>query len=160
VELELLRANLIRTLVPLLVGAVFSLLPFLRGRNEIVVLAGFAVSAIYYAVFRVAETRYPWLGIFLGKRMTRGVLTDPVAEQDPGNRGLSPAPPLEPGEAVRVRKGDDGRSVEVNVGGHWLSRVESVVWTSRVGERPLLTIRVCDVVPDLRVMGTATEERP
>ncbi len=66
-DAELLRANLVRTLVPLIVGALASV-PLLSGTAKFAPMIGFAVSAAYYAVFRVAETKYPALGVFLGKR--------------------------------------------------------------------------------------------
>lgn len=130
-DAELLRANLVRTLVPLIVGALASLLPALQGHDQLSTLVGFAVSALYYAGFRIAETRYPWVGVFLGKRMVRGGQTPAKGNARPVK---APTPLLGavPGEVI------------MRVGGVDVPGVESLTWSSEEGQPPMLTLRIRD----------------
>ncbi len=142
-DIELLRANLVRTLVPLVVGALVSMLPFLAGNEGVSTLIGFAVSAAYYAFFRIAETRYPWLGVFLGKKMAHGApLTaraplssaSSAAAHTPGSTALE--------DLAEVILAGPGEPPGVVVGGQPLPGVEAVRWTARAGEPTLLTIEL------------------
>ncbi len=135
--MELLRANLLRTLVPIVVGAVVTVLPGTLGSNEqLPVLVGFGVSYVYYAVFRVAETRYPRLGLFLGKTM-------------PSHRSPTAAAPPVTGQVVA------GQGLDVRVGGVRLPAVESVAWHQRPGGTPLLRVAMAVADGSVVVGGPA-----
>ncbi|HLR95689.1 MAG TPA: hypothetical protein VK053_14280 [Jiangellaceae bacterium] len=66
--------SLIRTYVPIVVGALASWLLTLGVEVDAEAQAGLVVAmtgvlqAIYYAAARWAETRWPWLGVLLGSR--------------------------------------------------------------------------------------------
>lgn len=147
-DLDLLRANLVRTMVPLLVGALTSLLPVLKGREDVATLVGFAVSAVYYATFRIAETRYPWLGVFLGKRMVRGA----PAGSPSGRPGVVP-PGAARSSGFAVGSRTDAEHLEVDctdgtvavtLGGRPLRGVDSVSWTTSPGGTPRVTLVLLD----------------
>jgi hypothetical protein len=128
-DLELLRANLVRTLVPLIVGALCSLLPGLKDQGALTTTLGFAISALYYAVFRIAETRYPWLGFFLGKRM------------------------VQPGTATAATAGRPaaslGKHQVLKLSGVEIPGVESVTWSSTSGQPTTLTLTIRDADVEL-----------
>lgn len=134
-DIELLRANLVRTIVPLIVGALVSLLPALQGHDQLSTLIGFGVSAGYYAVFRIAETRYPWVGLFLGKRMVAGSRTPADVRGRPVKVSSSPLGASAPGVGGALRIRVDGTEIE---------GVESFTWNSEPGQPPSLTLRLRD----------------
>ena len=75
-ELEVLRANLLHTLVPVLVGAVATAVPLLGTPAAIYPLTAAAVTYVFYAVIRIAETKYPQFGRLHGrKRVDTGAAT-------------------------------------------------------------------------------------
>lgn len=69
--------SFIRTWVPVAIGSAITwlfettgfLIPEDAGSGLVVFMTG-VVIAIYYAVARVLETRFPWLGFLLGKPAT------------------------------------------------------------------------------------------
>jgi hypothetical protein len=143
--MELLRANLVRTFVPLVVGAVVSVLPFLAGNAGISTLIGFAFSAVYYAFFRIAETRYPWLGAFLGKTMNHKAQADTRLSVTPNTPTKVDAtdPPSVAG-TIEVVLASPGQALGIRVGGQPLPAVESMSWTAKRGESTILTIELRD----------------
>lgn len=154
-DMELLRANLVRTLVPIIVGALASMLPILSGFDEVATLIGFGVSAAYYAVFRIAETRYPWLGAFLGQRMIHDPTFANGANKVPSARapiGVPSANALafaaaangttSPEATVEVLTPDSASAAAVSLDGHRLAGVTSVAWTPHPDGSTLLNLRL------------------
>jgi hypothetical protein len=166
VDLELLRANLVRTLVPIIVGALVSVLPVLDRYDQVAALVGFAVSAVYYAVFRIAETRYPWLGVFLGKRMVHDTAPANGTEHGPDTASsIAELPDHAKGAAdggangttfaaiVEVRTTNADRAAAVSLDGQSLAGVTCVSWAPHPDGSTLLTLRLKDA--DLTLTSTS-----
>lgn len=131
-ELELLRANLVRTLVPVLVGALATAVPlFIDKSNQAAVypLIAAAVTYVYYAFIRIGETKYPQLGRLLGRTRPDPLATRTAAAGQPG---------------PQVALDGSGRPVAVRLGGVVVEGVESVELTSGHGQPTLLTLRIRD----------------
>jgi hypothetical protein len=133
-DAELLRANLVRTLVPLIVGALASV-PLLSGTAKFAPLIGFAVSAAYYAVFRIAETKYPALGVFLGKKARK----DTRFSSHPDVRREKAAAHQHAPLADEVSD-----TVSLKVDGVDVLGIESLTWEAGADGTPMLTLRILD----------------
>jgi hypothetical protein len=133
-DAELLRANLVRTLVPLIVGALASV-PLLSGTAKFAPLIGFAVSAAYYAVFRIAETKYPALGVFLGKKARKDTRFSSAADTHRTDGPSARNAPL-------VDEASD--TVSLKVDGVDVLGIESLTWEAGADGTPMLTLRILD----------------
>jgi hypothetical protein len=133
-DAELLRANLVRTLVPLIVGALASV-PLLSGTAKFAPLIGFAVSAAYYAVFRIAETKYPALGVFLGKRARKDTRFSAHSDAHRPRDAAQQHAPL---------ADDASDTVSLKVDGVDVLGIESLTWEAGADGTPMLTLRILD----------------
>ncbi|MCW2847147.1 MAG: hypothetical protein JWR90_1121 [Marmoricola sp.] len=142
-ELEMLRANLVRTVVPLIVGLLVSLIPGLPGQDQIATFIGFGVSAAYYTVFRIAETKYPRLGLFLGQKMPKAA--------------HAPAGPADVAMLASAGPATPHGKVSVTIGGAVLPGVETFTWSAE-GDSPTLTLRLRD--PQVEFTTAGSESAP
>jgi hypothetical protein len=120
--------------VPLIVGALASV-PLLSGTAKFAPLIGFAVSAAYYAVFRIAETKYPALGVFLGKKARKDTrFTSSTGVHRTKAAAASHAPLAD----------EVSDTVSLKVDGVDVLGIESLTWEAGADGTPMLTLRILD----------------
>lgn len=87
-------ASLIRTVVPVIVGAVITWLAGIGLNLDVAGQEGLALTltviftAAYYFVVRFIEERVPWVGVFLGYAKSPAFYVNPQTDQ------VNPAPSL------------------------------------------------------------------